>query len=260
MKKEIRKLLICNLLLIFFSVSAICQNRVGLDKLDSYYFNGNLVQYYTSDNAIVAMSVNTTYFYGNYYVVNISIHNNTDKRCDFLPSDVYAFYKNGDKRKNAQALSLQAFKKKIRRKQQVEEILLGLSMQVEAFNNSVFVNATSTTTTTVKNEFGYNIATIESRTKDYGELNRRNMENYNNLHSLEAQHIEAANSVDAGYLQRHTIFPHEELSGYMCIPYKNTDELIINIRFGNNLYGFRWMFEKQKNRKRLGKWGDDVYN
>lgn len=237
-KNKIMRKIIFSLLLLI-SLPAFSQK----DTSDSYYYDGALVKFYDTPHYFISMCLERIKYCGDYYCTHISILNKDINRFDFIPETVSAIYDNGKKRKEATILGYEEYNRKVKNKQEWENTLNALAICFQTFSDCY--NGSSTTT--VK-QTG-NTITAKTYTKpNYTETLIENAKEGEAIHQNQIQ------TIKQGYLKRNTIFKNREIAGYINIPYRETERLIIALPINGENYLFDWRFSKKAKEK-----FDDMY-
>ena len=186
-------------------------------------------RYYISQNDV---EVGVHYYYvkdyGKYFKVDVSIINNSDKRYNFKPSDIYVKV-NGDvnKKEKYYAIPYEEYTMKVKRRQNSNTFWLAFA---QGMGNTGITYSRSNSTYSGSYGYGYASTNIVSYSPALAQIQRR--QNAKDMSKFKNEQQERSNYINEGYLKNHTIFSDTQLEGYFLIPYhkKITDiEMIIKL-------------------------------
>lgn len=192
------------------------------------WIDGNLWAYQSKGDFIVGMTIQDD---GENYQIGLLIQNNSVAKVIFDPLDVSAKFGYGNSIKELQVYTYEEYHKKVKKNQNWELALAGLSAGLNAANagwSTTYVNGHPQTT--------YN----------YGAAAAVNSANMMNLSNMERIMRLERNAIKYGYLKKNTIHPGEGIIGYMNIKRKGREGLLsIDITVDGNNFPFLWHMQKK---------------
>ena len=249
------------------------QNYVG--KEISYY-DGVPVISYSTQEAVLAMSLRKGRKYGKYYIAEIMIFNNTGNKIDFIPKHfIHPTFINKGIATTGSIMSYKEYNKKVKNYQAWSAIALGFASAYSASQagystsySSGSVSGYGTSTTNV-NAYGsgswdaygngwsaygngnwnaYGTSTTNSSinlygtstttTYDAGKAYAASQNSARDMANFSAYQKLKKEQIKYEYLKRHTLKNGEEISGKINIPYKKADIVEITILMDGNEYVF----------------------
>jgi hypothetical protein len=227
--------------LLFIITLLVTINAYSQDKVDSYYYDGTLVQYYNAKHYFISMCLEqcpTGRPYQFEYCVHISILNKDVPRFDFIPEEIKAYYTSSKgKTEEEPIIPYEKYRKKLETKRNIAEALNGLAICFQTFSDCYY----GTSTTTVKQEGG----TIVAKTYDRSGINGALIQNESNIQNKYNGQIQ---TLKQGYLKRNTLFSNREVAGYIFISGDKKDLKIVLPINGEN-FEFNWKVPNTKKEK-----------
>ena len=197
-------------------------NETPLVKKRYFYNDGEKVQFASdSSGLVVAAQIEFDRNYGKYYQVDLSIKNLTGQSIEIIPDDIYVEYidEYGESAKQTKPLSHEEYMKKVKRRQDWNSLALGLSAGLSAassgYSNSTTYVTTYDYTTYPSTTFSTTYTTSYNRTAAYIAQQNAARE----IDNLRNEQYEIRNTLNDGYLKRHTLFNETEYLGFINIPY-----------------------------------------
>lgn len=198
-------------------------NQTTLLKKRYFYNDGDIVQFASdSSGLVIAAQIEVDKTYGKYFQVVLSIKNLTGQSIEINPEDIYVDYidEYGEFAKQTKPLSHEEYMKKVKRRQNWNSIALGISTGISAasagYSSSTSYEATyDYTTYPYSTTFSTTNTTNHNGTAAY--IAQQNAANA--LDNLQGEQYEIKNTLNEGYLKRHTLFNETEYLGFINIPY-----------------------------------------
>ncbi|MEQ5790821.1 hypothetical protein J4E06_07140 [Muricauda sp. NFXS6] len=197
-------------------------NQTPLLKKRYFYNDGDIVQFASdSGGLVIAAQIEVDKTYGKYFQVDLSIKNLTGQSIEIKPADIYVDYidEYGELARQTKPLSHEEYMKKVKRRQNWNSFALGLSAGVSAasagYSSSTSYESTYNYTTYPSSNFSTTYTTSYNGTAAY--IAQQNAAN--ELNNLQAEQYEIKNTLNDGYLKRHTLFNETEYLGFINIPY-----------------------------------------
>lgn len=217
-------------------VSCKSQKIISLVEQDynivTEWQDGQLWAYQTKGDFIVGMTVNEAKDdYGKYYQIGLFIQNESSFNMTFHPEDVTAQFGNEKSIKELHVYTFEKYQKMVRRKQNWELALSGISAGLNAASagwSTTYVNGYP------QNTYNYGVAAAVNS------VNMMELSNMERIMQLER------NAIQQGYIKKHTTHPGEGIIGYMNIKKKGKEGILtVNIPMGGNTFTFMWLIKKK---------------
>lgn len=202
--------------------------------------HGTQWEYYIANNIVIDATCTTIKDYGKWFRIDICITNGTDEILDIDPTKM--FINVVDDINYRPAWNYERYMKKVRKQQNWESALLGLSAGINTYNASY---STSTVTTTTYGQ-GH-IYTSYSTVQTYNPTaalyaNTQNQIMFSQL-ALEQKASNA--QICDNYLRETTLHPGDNISGYILIERERKDKKIsVNVDINGAKYQFDWVVVK----------------
>ena len=240
--------------------------KVSLNDKKVEYRNGQAWPYYEKNGIVIAMTNNTVKSYGKYFQISIVIMNGSNSSIEFNPDLITAglFDKKGQGRR-IRVLSSNEYMRKVKRKQNWDMAMVGLSEGLAAAGAG-YSSSTTTSSTNYSGNINSSGRAYASGSGGYAYGSYRGSTNYsgnssttsrttsyNGAEAYRAQVIASErmnnynNSLlqdrymrEEGYLKRTTIYPGETIVGYINIERKRGVSMSILVDIGGIKYEFPW--------------------
>lgn len=190
--------------------------------------DGNFWAYQNKSGFIVGMTVRED---GGNYQIELFLYNDSNSKATFCLEDVTAQFGNEKSIKELQVYTYEEYHKKVKKNQNWELALSGISAGLNAANagwSTTYVNGHPQPT------YNYGVAAA---------VNSANMINLSNMERI--MKLER-NAIQQGYLKKHTTHPGEGIIGYMNIKKKGKEGILtVNIPMGGNTFTFMWLIKKK---------------
>lgn len=198
-------------------------NQAPLVKERYFYNEGNRVQFASDSSGLfIAAQIELDKTYGKYFQVDFSIKNLTGHNIEIKPEDVYVDFidEYGEFAKQIKPLSHEEYMKKVKRRQNWNSLALGFSAGLSAASVG-YSSSTSYQTTYDYTTYPYSTTYSTTYTTNYNSTDayiaQQNVAN--ELNHLQAEQYEIKNTLNEGYLKRHTLFNETEYLGFINIPF-----------------------------------------
>jgi hypothetical protein len=230
---------------------------------DIYYSNGIQIMNFINNDIVLAMSMAKGRSYGQYYMAEISIFNNTGKNINFSPKEnIKCSYINNGIATPADLLSYDEYINKVKSRQALSTLVLGVAEvynasqaayshtntygTLNAYGNSqtnssyyntngYFSNYSSNSNSRVNAYANINSSTYDGEAAYYAQQNAfNNISNYSQYLNIRKEKIQDE------YLRKHTIRPGQEYSGRINIKYLSASLIELLIMLDGNEYSFIW--------------------
>ncbi|SDQ18662.1 hypothetical protein [Flagellimonas zhangzhouensis] len=198
-------------------------NQTPLVKKKYFYNEGDIVQFLSdSSGLIIAAQIVLDKTYGKYFQVDFSIKNLTGQSIEINPEDIYVDYidEYGELAKQTKPLSHEEYMKKVKRRQNWNSLALGFSAGLSA-SSAGYSSSTSYETTYDYTTYPYSTTYSTTYTANYnGAAAYEAQQNATNvLNQFQGEQYEIKNTLNEGYLKRHTLFNETEYLGFINIPF-----------------------------------------
>jgi hypothetical protein len=183
------------------------------------YIDGAAWEFYEMNGIVLGLSARRIKEYGSYMQLSFMVANYTPNRIDFDVNNIlsvkFEYFNNKGVPGNVEwgeILEREEYMRIVRNRQAWQEIslavLMAMSSASEDYNETITTNVSSSYgSATIRTKY-YNRAAYEQRMAMDAAL--LCMQNY--VHKEDLQHI------GVGYINANTLFPNQELSGYIMIP------------------------------------------
>lgn len=203
-----------------------------------YYRQGKTWQHYSVDGVSYAVSLSLLDEYGKWFLVEVSIANESPNFINFDATNISAQVTKGGKTTPLNAWSADEYIKMVRRKQDFSTAMLAI---VEGFAASA-ASYSTTYTNTVTYGHGHPTYSYSTSTTYNPEAARRaSQEAEQRISEHEYNQAMKRKSLTEGYLQRNTIFPGETLYGFVLIPRKDFDSVTIKLQVDEIKLMYDWI-------------------
>ncbi len=252
------------LILLFISFSSLGQNI----QIEEYFEDGNKIieknwqdgeqvltlieivhsqyseyRYYINQNGVeVGLTASSIKDYGKYMKIDVSIINASEKRFDFIPSEIY-FQANGVKNSDKiYIIPFDEYNKKVIRKQKSQAFWTAFA---QGMDNATAGNIYSQSDSYLYDSYGYS-GYVYTNTTSYSPAleQMRRRQNAEDMARLQDDQQRRMNFINEGYLKNHTIFPNSQLEGYLLTKYsKKMTDFDLTIKLGNMEFDYsndRW--------------------
>lgn len=227
----------------------------SISELLTDYKDGDALYYYLKNGVGVAIKVESVSDYGRYHKVTLILDNNSFETIDFNPvSSITATIKNSNLGIIlGEVLSSEEYIKKVKRTQNWEAALNGISEGLSTSNAGYITSTTKTNTTSKGSAYAYSgnntaygsysgKAEATTETVQYSQdlADQVNMQSNKRIQNFESLLLEERKYKEQGYLKRTTIHPKDIISGYVNIKRKSKDE---SISVTVDINGAKYLFE-----------------
>jgi len=197
-------------------------NQTPLEKKKYFYNDGDIVQFASdSSGLVIAAQIEFDRTYGKYFQVDLSVKNLTGQSIEINPDDIYVEYidEYGESVKQTKPLSHEEYLKKVKRRQNWNSFALELSAGVSAAS----AGYSSTSSYVISNDYSKypstTFSTVQTVNYDGTAAYMAQQNAANDLNNSEAEQYQIKNTLNEGYLKRHTLFNETEYLGFINIPY-----------------------------------------
>ena len=204
-----------------------------------YYRQGKTWQYYSVDGVSYAISLSTFDEYGKWFLIEVSIINESSNSIIFDPANISAQITKNGRTSLHNAWSATEYIKMVRRKQEFGTALLAIAEGLAA--SAASYSTTYTNTVTYGSGYPYPTYSYSTSTTYNPEAARRaSLEAEQRISDHEYSQAVRRKSMTEGYLQRNTIFPGEKLYGFVLIPRKDFDYVTVNLQVDEVKLMYDW--------------------
>lgn len=207
----------------------------SVNERQTSYSHGTNWEYYVANNIVINATCSNINDYGKWYRVDLCITNGTNEALDLDPTKIF---ENVVDEMPRPTWSYEAYMKKVRRQQNWEAALVGVSAGLNAYNSSY---STSTVSTTTYNR-GY-AYTSYSTVHTYNPAGASMAYAQNQLMYSQMDMAQRASNAEKSnnYLRRTTLDPGESVRGYVLVGRTGRDKKIIVKAIINGAeYQFEW--------------------
>lgn len=200
-------------------------------EMDEAYRNGKKWKFYEKNGLTVSVTGCSVSDYGKYFRLQLLVVNNSLERAEVDPANIMASLTD----KAGYAYSLKVFGsdeylRKVRRRQSWNSVLYGVAEGIDAVEAATGTGSYSGATTT-----GYDAAAAYQARM----IAENRLDNYRYEHRFERAVREQ------GYLKRTTLFPGDDVAGYVLIERRKGKTLYLTIDVKGAVYTYSWEIEKE---------------
>lgn len=199
-------------------------------------------RYYINENGVeVGLTATLIKDYGKYMKIDVSVINTSQKRFDFIPSDIY-FQANGVKnKKKYYIISYEEYNKKVIRKQKSQAFWLAFA---QGMDNATTGNTYSQSNSYYSDSYGYGYIYTNTTSYSPALASMKQRQNAEDMARFQSKQQRRMNFINEGYLKNHTIFPNSQLEGYLLTNHnKKITDFDMVIKLGNMEFDYsnnRW--------------------
>lgn len=199
--------------------------------MDEAYRNGKKWKFYEKNGLTVSVTGCSVSDYGKYFRLQLLVVNNSLERAEVDPANIMASLTD----KAGYAYSLKVFgsdeyQRKVRRRQNWNSVLYGVAEGIDAVEA-----ATGTGSYSGASASGYDAAAAYQARM----IAENRLDNYRYEHRFERAVREQ------GYLKRTTLFPGDDVAGYVLIERRKGKTLYLTIDVNGAVYTYSWEIEKE---------------
>jgi len=221
--------------------------------LDRVYIDGNEWLVYRMNGIVLGISVQDIKAYGRYKQISVLVANYTLSAFDFGADNISITTNRNDKVKTIDVLDCNTYLKRIKNRQSWN--MVGAAVLLSACDVANQYSGTYTQKSYTKIRSPYGNASISHVSQDNATANMYRQAYGNILSSQDMNDRNFNEQIQAGYLQKNTLNPNIELSGYVMVPYgqgthyeprcdefvRSNTSFIIDITINGIVYSFIFM-------------------
>lgn len=238
----------------------------SLEEKKVEYRDGEAWLYYNKNGIMLGMTNNKVRDYGKYFQIPIIIANNSMYPIDFDPQKITAFLT--DKKGNVRTLKVftaEEYMKKVRNRQNWTIALFGFAEALSASNAGYSTSTTNSSSSGYSSSQGmistfgnggygygsysgnssyYSNSSSTTRSYDGAAAYQAQVIASNRIASLDSALLAEREVKNEGYLKRTTVYPGENIMGYINIGRKKGVSMAVNIDINGAVYEFPWDISK----------------
>ena len=195
---------------------------------------GTDYRYYISDGGIeVGAYLYPTRDYGKYFKVDVTIVNNSNRRINFLPSEIEVSVKGNVRNlEKYTAVSYDDYSKKVERRQKGNEFWTAFATGLSAG-----LSGNSYSQSNTYGDYGYSTTYTTTYSPALTDLQLH--QGQENLSRLQQEQDSRMKFISEGYLKKHTLFSNTTLEGYFLIPFhRNITSVAVVFNIAGKTFDF----------------------
>ena len=206
---------------------------------ESFYINGVEWQAFDLGGLMIMKSNTPVQDRGQWHRLDIMLINETNYQILFDPANITSFYYRNNTRNYLNVWSRDDFMRRVRRRQNWESVLHGVSEGIAVENAGTTTSHTSVTTHHSRGIIHSNAVTT---TRDAAAIAIAQEQSNRRLAAVAAEQSNERDRHQIEYLARNTIFPNSSLSGYVYVErsHRRAEVFIVQLSIDNEKLIFEW--------------------